>query len=247
MVYYQRIYMETVEAYCELLIGERRFKEVEEVSRNAIDIDPFVEDNHALLLRALIGSNNGDKALEHYNYVNKLFYEELGVKPSQIITTLYKDILSKVVSEAKDISGVRNEMKESPGVSGAIYCTYDEFKMLYRLAARAAQRSGRSILIVLLTVRGKDGKELSEQIAKETFKSLRDTIVASLRKDDIVAKYGKAQFLLMLSNIKHEDAKIVMNRFLDKVNGTELKKIVKIIGQLEAIDPVEMQEWHDKL
>ena len=243
-VYYQRIYMESVAAYCEILFDRDDYKSVEEVCRRAIEVDPFAEMNHALLIKALIGSNNNDKAIEHYNYVNKLFYDELGVRPSDMIAKLYHEATNKNASLEQDITLIKGNLKEETEILGAVYCNYEEFKMIYHFEARAALRSGKSIFIALLTITGKKKKELSRDNLDETFELMKHAIVSALRKDDVVTRYGRTQFLLMLSNLTYEDSNMVMGRLVKKINDSGINDCVEVFGQLQALDPIELEERH---
>lgn len=243
-VYYQRIYMESVAAYCEILLEKKDYKTVEEVSRRAIAIDPFAETNHAILIRAFIGLKNHHKAIEHYNYVNKLFYDELGVRPSDLITKLYHEATDKKPDSFQDIMDIKNSLKELADIMGAVYCNYEEFKMIYQLEARAALRSGKSVFIALLTVTGKDQKEISKSHFDGTFEKIKNAIISSLRKDDIVTRYGRTQFLLMLSNLTYEDSNMVLNRLVRKINDSGISDHIEVSGQLQSLDPVELEERH---
>ncbi len=241
-VYYQRIYMEVVTAYCELLLKNGDFKPVEEVCRRAIAVDPFTEMNHALLIKAFIGLKHHEKAIDHYNYVNRLFYDELGVRPSDLITGLYHEAANKSVAVERDISLIKEELKEAEEIKGAVYCNYEEFKMIYHLEARAALRSGKSAFIALITVTGKEKKDLSRGDFDSTFEKIKNSIVSSLRKDDIVTRYGRTQFLLMLSNLTYEDSNMVLSRLVKRINSGGTGGFVEISGQLQTLEPIEMEE-----
>ena len=243
-VYYQRIYMEAVEAYCKILLEKEDYKAVEEICRRAIAIDPFIEINHAFLIKAMIGAKNNEKALEHYNYVHKLFYDELGVKPSDLITKLYHDVINKNTAMEQNIALIKDDLKETMDIRGAVYCNYEEFKMIYQLEARAALRSGKSIFIALLTVTGNQKKELPKNNLDETFEKIKNAIVYALRKDDVVTRYGRTQFLLMLSNLTYEDSNMVLDRLVRKINNSGINKSVEVYGQLQSLDPIELEEQH---
>ena len=243
-VYYQRIYMESVAAYCEILLEREDFKTTEEVCRRAIAIDPFVELNHAILIKTFIGLKNHDKAIDHYNYVNKLFYDELGVRPSDLISKLYHEATNKNPAMKQDITQIKDSLKEMTEIMGAVYCNYEEFKMIYQLEARAALRSGKSVFIALITVTGKQKKELSKSQFDGTFEKIKNAIVSSLRKDDIVTRYGRTQFLLMLSNLTYEDSNMVLNRLVKKINDSGISDNVEVLGQLQSLDPIELEERH---
>ncbi|WP_019850142.1 BTAD domain-containing putative transcriptional regulator [Desulfitobacterium sp. PCE1] len=241
-VYYQRIYMESVAACCEILLEREDFRSVEEICHRAIVIDPFVETNHANLLKALIGLKNHDKAVDHYNYVNKLFYDELGVRPSDLVTKLYHDATNKNTALNQDIALIKDNLKEVAKILGAVYCNYEQFKMIYQLEARAALRSGKSIFIALLTVTGKNKKELPRESLDVTFDKIKNAIVSSLRKDDVVTRYGRTQFLLLLSNLTYEDANTVLNRLVWKINESGFHNSIEVFGQFQSLDPIELEE-----
>ncbi|QOX63384.1 transcriptional regulator [Anoxybacterium hadale] len=243
-VYYQRIYMEAVQRYSTILLDEGDCSAVEELCRRAISIDPFVETNHALLIQALIQSKNHGKAIEHYNYVNKLYYDELGVRPSDQITKLYHMAVDKGDASAQDISMIKDDLKEVADINGAIYCNYEEFKMIYQLEARASLRSGKSIFIALLTVTGKDRKSLPKNNLDTTFEKLKNSIVYALRKDDVVARYGRTQFLLMLSNLTYENSNMVLDRLVKKINCSGIDDAVEVYGQLQTLEPIELEEQY---
>lgn len=243
-VYYQRIFMESVEAYCEILLGKLEFKAIEEICRKAIAIDPFIEVNHVLLIKALIGLQNHDRAVDHYNYVNKLFYDELGVRPSDSIVKLYHEVINKNKALGQDILSIKDSLKEVDDILGAVYCNYEEFKMIYQLEARAALRSGKSIFIALLTVTGKQKKELPKDNLDVTFEKIKNSIVSALRKDDIVTRYGRTQFLLMLSNLTYENSNMVLHRLVKKINESGINDSVEVFGQLQALDPIELEANH---
>ncbi len=237
-VYYQRIYMETVDKYCQLLLMEKDFSAIQEICLHAISMDPFIEINHALLIKSLIGAHNYDKALDHYNDVCKMFYDELGVKPSEIITDLYQEISQQNMGTGSDLVSIKEDLNEISDISGALYCNYDMFKMIYRLEARAAERSGKSIYIALLTVNTKEEKIIPTPNMEKAFALIKNMIMDSLRKDDIITRYGKTQFLLMLSNLTYENCNMVLDRLIKNINASYIGKDFKLLGQMQPLDHV---------
>lgn len=240
-VYYQRIYMDTADKLCELLEKKEMFDDVEEISRAAITCDPFVENNHVHLIRALIGTNNQRKALAHYNNVCKLYLDELGVKPSETITRLYTEVINRNLEFERDLSVIKEELKESFNVNGALECNYEVFKTIYRLQARAALRMGKSIFVALLTVTGKDRGKLDPQTLDKDVSALTQTISSYLRRDDVICRYGRTQFLVMLSNITYENTGMVLNRLIKQINSCKMSRAVEVYGQVRALDPVELE------
>lgn len=241
-VYYQRMYMETCEKLCYLLLKQEKYADIQEVCRAAIKEDPFVEINHINLIKALILSNNQQKAVNHYNEISKLFYDELGVQPSKAITKLYKDAINKNLDFEKDIGVIKGDLKESSVVKGTLQCNYEMFKIIYRLQARAALRNGKSIFIALLTVTGKNGREIPAIQLEHTLEEITDSVCLFLRRDDVVTRYGRTQFLIMLSNITYENTLMVINRLVNRINKSDIGNRVEVYGQMQVLDPLELGE-----
>lgn len=243
--YYERIYMETVEVLSRMLLEDGRCGEAEEICRAAIVCDPFVEENHIGLIRALVGSNNQKKAREHYDFLRKLYLDELGIEPSDTITKLYMDVINQNLEFERDLAVIKEELKECTDITGSMQCNFEVFKMIYRLQARAVFRSGRSIYIALLTVTGKNGKEIRPELLERTVTELTGVVSSYLRKDDVVCRYGRTQFLIMLANITYEDMAMVLDRLIRKINVCKMGQAVEVRGQVRALDPVELEENND--
>ncbi len=239
-VYYQRIYMECVASACNLLFEKREFKKVEDLCLNAIEIDPLIEKNHEFLIMALIESNNNHKALTHYEYVTDLFYREVGVKPSEAITRLYKVIVNKDHTIEKNIEIVKTDLREAESITGAVYCDYEVFKLIYRLYARAASRSGKSVFIALLTIGKQGGAEFNPRELNEFMDRMKGIIISALRKDDVVTRFSRTQFLLLLSNINYENTELVLVKLLERINRSFAYKKISVTADRQPLEPVEL-------
>lgn len=239
-VYYQNLYMEAVEKASNILLKKFDYAKVEEICRIAISFDASIEINHANLIKSLIGLNNNKKALEHYNYITKYFYNEFGIKPSDIITKLYSDITDKKSGCENNISIMINDLKETNNINGTMQCNYETFKEICRLQARAASRSGKSIFIVLLTVNPKTSNSYFEKNLEDILEKIMQIICGFLRKDDVVSRCGRTQFVLMLSNITHENTVMVLNRLDKAISITTISKWIELNSQIEILDPIEI-------
>ena len=63
-----------------------------DVARRAIEIDPYREEAHRVLLRALAGAGDVASAATHYRRLVTLLRDELGVDPSGVTKKLYADL-----------------------------------------------------------------------------------------------------------------------------------------------------------
>ena len=245
-VYYQRIYMECVSLVCQLLFEKRELQLIEELCLKAIEIDPLIEKNHENLIMSLIESNNSHKALAHYEYVTDLFYREVGVKPSEAITRLYKVIVNKAHTIEKKIDIVKSDLREEESKNGAVYCDYEVFKLIYRLDARAASRSGKSIFIALLNVTKQNDGDFIQKELNKSMDKMKDIIVSALRKDDVLSRFSRTQFLLLLSNINFENTEVVLKKLIDRINRSFAYKEIVVTADLQPLEPVELMAINQK-
>ena len=136
---------------------------------------------------------------------------------------------------------LKNDLREPGNVRGTMQCNYETFKSIYRLHARAASRSGKSIFIVLLDLNHKTNKKYLEDNREEILENILGIICGFLRKDDVVARCGAMQFAIMLSNITYENTIMVLDRLNKKLISSDIGKYVELQTQIEILKPVELE------
>lgn len=205
-------YLNIVHAAIEALCEASRPDEIIGVCQKAIAIDPYDEGLHHSMISALSGAGMRQTALQHYYYVTDLFMTRFGVNPSPELTALYKEIVKTSNASEMDLSLIRSELSESEKQAGAFFCEYEFFKDIYRLQARAANRSGYVVHISLLTVMDASGKKLPQKRLNLAMDRLYNVILASLRRGDVFCRYSVTQYLLMLPAASYENSNMVLQR-----------------------------------
>lgn len=236
--YYRRVYMNCVYSIVALLTKASMFEKIIAICNRSIAIDPFEEYVHEHLIRALVATGNQQKALEHYDYVNNLFYKELGLQTSDAIRGLYKEISKNLNSVELDICAITSDLREEERAQHAFLCNYEVFRNLYRLEARAAARNGTSIYIALLTVVGKNNTVPEVPLLTIAMDTLQEAVVSSLRIGDVVARFSSTQFVLMLSSLTFESGEKVLERIENKFNKIYKSRPVTIHKLLYPLEPV---------
>lgn len=74
--------------------------------REVIDLDPFRESSHRLLMAVLAGSGNRAKALLAYEKCRRLLAEELGADPSPETEAMYRELLGGEGPGRPDVAGL---------------------------------------------------------------------------------------------------------------------------------------------
>lgn len=90
---------------------------------------------------------------------------------------------------------------------------YPVFQGIYRMLCRLARRSGHPICLMLCTVMDskgipmREGKQLDE-LADRLIEAIRK----SLRCSDVVSRYGKGQYLILLVNVAFGNCGVIQKR-----------------------------------
>lgn len=85
-----------LEAYAEacLALGNTELATAERTARTLVDVAPYRESGHRLLMRCLVAHGNPAEALLAYEALRELLRAELGVGPGAATRTLHAEILT---------------------------------------------------------------------------------------------------------------------------------------------------------
>lgn len=239
--YYHSLYVKCVTKTTRLLSDVGRHQEIVDIAQQAIVIDQFEESFHEALILAQIALGNQQRAMAHYDYVTNLFYRELGVKPSDRLRSLYREIIKNAQHVETDLEIIKEDLREASLAYGAFFCEYEVFKNIYRLEARAAERTGQSVFLLLLTVSDLDGQIPGVKLLNNSMDRLQDCLLHSLRRNDVVARFSPTQFVVMLSSLTFENSLMVQDRILGRFKRENPRIAVRIHSKLQPMDPVRPQ------
>ena len=81
--------------------------------------------------------------------------------------------------------------------SGAYACDFPVFQGIYQLQRKLAEHATTAVLLCLLTLTGPDGEQQGEAFETE-MQRLYDVAVATLRRGDVLSRYGTAEIAALL-------------------------------------------------
>ena len=233
---YHNLYLKSVKEFAALLEKHEAFEEMAAVCMRASLIDQLDEENHILIVRALLRQGKDAAALAHYESATDLLYRNLGVRPSQELRALYTEIMAVEKGLETDLEVIQGDLREAAARPGAFVCEYGFFKEAYRLEARRAARSGQSVHVGLITVSLPDGGVPALNVLGATMDQLLQVMVGNLRRGDVVSKYSGAQFVVMLPAANFEDSTMVMERIVSAFYRQHRRNFLKLSYRLRALD-----------
>lgn len=211
-MYYQAKFMKICAEAARMLEQEGRYVDMIDVCRKALHADPYDETIHLLLMQALASNGSQQAAMSHYTHMTQLFMDQLGVAPSEQLTSFYRRLVKSINSVELDLRVVRNALVEENPPNSPYYCEYAIFQDIYRLESRTAERTGQVIQLSMLSILSAQGKSLNAKQAALAMERLKQTILDTLRRGDAFTQYSASQYLLLLPCASYENGNKVLQR-----------------------------------
>lgn len=235
--YYHTLYQKLIGRILLMLEERKDYPTIIDVCQQTIAIDPYGEDAHYYLIIALYQSGNQLMALEHYQHVNDMFYNEFAITPSIRFKELYKLISDKKHGITMDLSIIQEILREEGTTKGAFCCEPSVFRDIYQLETRAIERTGDSIFLCLLTISNLKGELLKPVIQTRAMDELGESIRSSLRRGDIFSRYSVSQYLMLLPTATYENGEMILKRIIQNFKKAYSRKDLSITYSLQSIMP----------
>lgn len=237
--YYRKKYLASACEYLQLLFDNGQYDDILSVANNISFIEPYHEDVYLYLFKALYALNMNAVLVNTFFRVSRIFQDELGIELCSEIKELYANASKKVNKIEHDILIIKEDLREATKdqtpIRGPYFCSYETFKQMYQMVARAADRDNRAIVLLLITVQDPKGGIPENPILQNAMLELREILKNSLRKGDTFAQYSKAQYILMLATHSLEKAQIVIDRIEKKYN------LYKKYNKIQLVFKVSLQ------
>lgn len=214
--YYQNMFVESVKGVYALLVSAERYEEADLICRKAVALEPFDESLHELVIRLYLLQGDRQGALAYYDYVSDMFYEKLDVRFSEHVRAMMREVSKELNGVEKDMDVISASLLQAETAEGAFFCDFEIFRNIYRLEARMAERFGQTVFLALMTL--EPGPRGDMRMVLDAMQPLREVITQNLRKCDVVSRYSKTQYILMLPALTYENGRMVLGRLVHKFN-----------------------------
>lgn len=213
---YRALFYRCVEEIVYLLREKRDYITMEKIGRYASRMAPFA-DWETVTMEALIEMGQYEEASRFYADTVQMYFDERGLKPSQKLMDSLKQLGEQFEHPYEVIDSVKEKLDEPVGQSGPYICSWPVFQGIYRMVSRMTERSGQSVYLMLCTIVDSKGNPMRDGARlDELSQRLGEAIIHSIRRSDMVNRYGKGQYLILLLNISQENCRVVQER-IDKM------------------------------
>ena len=249
-VEYKKMYTHVLKTLCDLLIERGDYEEALDFCEAACRMYPF-DEWQGIKIECYIGLKRYKEAMKTYEDTAKLFFEELGISPSEKLMKQFDEMSSQInYTKPREIQEIKDKLKEEGDPGGAYYCSLPSFRDSYRLVSRMLERSGQSAYLMLCSLT--DGKghplEKPEKLAI-LMEELQNAIQHCLRRGDSFTKYSASQYLVLLIGTNKENCSMIFERICKyfsrehKSWAKNMEYFVSSVADVENLDsPIQFDD-----
>lgn len=211
-VKYKNMYSESLQQLCDYLMAHGEYEETLRLCTLACEMYPF-DEWQAIRIDCYIALNRYKDAMNEYEQTAKMFFEELGISPSEKMLNQFEMMSSRMNYKPQAIKDIKNRLKEDEEQGGAYYCSLPSFRDNYRLVSRIIERNGQSVFLMQCSLTNGKGQPMENEKKLEVMANeLYNTIQHCLRRGDCFTKYSPSQFLVLLVGTNKENCSIIYDR-----------------------------------
>lgn len=202
----------------QILTDKKDHQRAWELASRAASLYPY-EEYQIFELDCLIALGRFDDALQLYEETAKLYFQEMGLEPSEEMSERFRKISDHNQVSAVSLEGIRQRLKDSREQShGPYYCALPSFIDNFRFVQRILERTGQSAYIEVIMLEDSSRMPLPPQEPRtiRIARILEECISHSLRKGDLVTKYNGSTFLLLLMCTNEKGCTLVEERITQK-------------------------------
>lgn len=218
--YYTSVFLEAVKNLAGILEKENKYKELVQLCRYAMPVEPLDEDIRFWLIKTLILQKKTGEALKEWENARRVWKKQLQGYFPERLNSLYKDIISSSISNEPDpMKILRSLMKFAREKQGGRYCAQEIFEQLCLfLIGRNKGSENEEYLILFTLVAG----DLEKQEKKQgfTLRNGRNKFVDILLKDlehgDVFTELGTRQFAVLPVECSEKKCEQTAGRLIEK-------------------------------
>ena len=209
---YRRMFIDVTCALAEIYWNTCEYDELIAICNKGSFIEPLEEIFCEYLAKGLRAKGQIVQAINACETYFELLYREMGVKASNSLGSIYRELKQNTILLQHNIDYALHELKEYETHNSALNCNFETFKGIYRYEARKATRLGHSIYIILISINDKRDDLPPAKTLNEAKRCLLECCALTLRKGDVVSEFTQTQLILMLTNAEARDMMDIITR-----------------------------------
>lgn len=210
---YREIFCTCVEEAVNLLREHQDYFQMEALGIYAAGINPLA-DWEIVTMEALESMGRYEDARKLYDDTVEYYLQEQGLRPSKKLLEHLDRLGMQMEHHHEVLDAIQAKLSQENGnETGGYLCPYPVFRGIYHMVERLMERGGQSVFLMLCTVVDGKGNPMKDgPMLEELSQRMCESIRLAVRRGDVLSKYGRGQYLVLLINITRENCKIVQKR-----------------------------------
>ncbi len=226
---YREMFLEAMLEANNLMRKMGLYKEAWELCEDGLRIVPLEEQLHTLSLQSLIDSNKTGLALIQYEEAALLFRENNLDLPPEL--KKMGETLKNKLGLDPQTGDLLNRLKSFGKGNGAVISELETFSTIYQIEKNRTERAEKPGFLVFLDLKGNLPPGAGGIVSQEFQKILMKT----LRKGDVICKWGDQNFLALLNNTNQTDIEAIIGRLRERIPPDWKKFDLNIESKLQKI------------
>ncbi|MEG2234125.1 MAG: BTAD domain-containing putative transcriptional regulator [Oscillospiraceae bacterium] len=224
--HYSRVFCTCVCKLCSLLLERQSYTEILSICEKAVHVDRFEESFHYYYLLALIKLGSLTQAQQYFDRYARTLSCESECTPTSRILALADSLRTHRDHMEIDIDETAKLLSNDCDDLSPLFCDLNSFQKIFTLEMRASRRSETPLSFVCVDILDNGGNPVESELLELTFSLLKSPTCFGLRHADVLSRYSKSQFYVLLPGASYENAEKAMERFL--AHFSELNKDLNI-------------------
>lgn len=220
-----------------LLSAANRHEEAAKRCTAAVDMNPYHEPLHQILMQELVAVGDRKGAAAVYESLSKRLFDDFGIRPNDETREIYRAAVHSPEDRTLPMDEVLEHLQEPETKTGAMECDYDYFKVLCYAESRAMERSGNATHIALLSLAPGTDKPLTKRSVSRIMEQLGEALRNNLRRGDTISRCSVSQYIIMLPKANYEDSCMVCRRIIAAFNRAHPYISAKINFMVQPLNP----------
>ncbi len=209
---YRNLFIELVDETAALLRENGEFARMEELGSYASVIQPL-SDWETVTMEAIVATGRYEDAMKLYEDTVDYYMQEQGMRPSDRMFEMLSQLGAQIDHQYEVLDEIQYNLSEKSDEAGGYICSYPVFMGIYQVIERMLERGGQSVYLMLCTIVDSKGNPMRDSPRRdELSERLNDAIHRSVRRTDVINRYSKGQYLVLLANTTLENCRIVQKR-----------------------------------
>lgn len=235
--FFHNLYVRISKQTILLLENQYRYDDVCKICKKGCNLDLYNEFFYQHLMKNIVHTNSACDVTSIYYNMERLFETSLGTKPSTESINIFHSVTNKKDNNNVCPDDIFSNIKIKD-IDGCFFCSYDTFQAIHRFVACSIARSNNIAHIALLSIKDMYGNALSERSLYNCNKQLDSLLKNHLRKSDVVCKYNKSEYLLLLLHSTQYNCTKAIDRIIYLYKRSYPRSTAVLSYSLNKVNPI---------